>query len=252
MGRWLGFSKEAICFSFFHTHSWGISTFLQKEIWEKADGGDGETRDKKKERIPQRDVRLVNWLVSQPDRLAGLIWETSLSLPLFIFFLLPFPHSFLIKHIHNISFKQEVNVSLACKHRDIDTQTQFLKTDRTKSLGSLHAPRRREMKTKTIRKKREGERESGMSVKKREMERWRGRKWEQPLSSKMSQQPFYQIQTKGNTWLALDQQREWVCVRSYGSIYVQAFQICPYEYKHVYNGCCVDVYSKESCLCFRP
>lgn len=43
-----------------------------------------------------------------------------------------------------------------------------------------------------------------------------------------------------------------VCVRSYGSIYVQVFQICPYEYKHVYNGCCVDVYSKESCLCFRP
>lgn len=82
------------------------------------------------------------------------------------------------------------------------------------------------------------------------MERWRGRKWEQPLSSKMSQQPFYQIQTKGNTWLALDQQCAWVCVRSYGSIYVQAFQICPYEYKHVYNGCCVDVYSKESCLCF--
>lgn len=159
MGRWLSFSKEAICFSFFHTHSWGISTFLQKEIWEKADGGDGETRDKKKERIPQRDVRLVNWLVSQPDRLAGLIWKTSQSLPLFIFFLLPFPHSFLIKHIHNISFKQEVNVSLACKHGDIHTQTQFLKTDRTKSLGSLHAPRRREMKTKTIRKKREGERE---------------------------------------------------------------------------------------------
>lgn len=115
----------------------------------------------------------MNWLVSQPDRLAGLIWKTSQSLPLFIFFLLPFPHSFLIKHIHNISFKQEVNVSLACKHGDIHTQTQFLKTDRTKSLGSLHAPRRREMKTKTIRKKREGERERDECKEKRdgEMER---------------------------------------------------------------------------------
>lgn len=112
MGRWLSFSKEAICFSFFHTHSWGISTFLQKEIWEKADGGDGETRDKKKERIPQRDVRLVSWLVSQPDRLVGLIWKTSQSLPLYLS-LAPMSSLFL-NQTHPQDFFQTGSKCLTC------------------------------------------------------------------------------------------------------------------------------------------
>lgn len=79
-------STEPICFSSFHTHSWGISAFSEKKKKKKKNQSEKEERerDKKKESVlfPAETSDQRAGLFHNQPRLAGLISETSQSLPL--------------------------------------------------------------------------------------------------------------------------------------------------------------------------
>lgn len=97
-------------------------------------------------------------------------------------------------------------------HTHVNTHT--LKNRPHKRLGQLACPKDMEMKTKTIHR----DRERRMSRwGKEEIAKWRQGKWEQPLCSKMSQQPFKKTKVKEIC--------DWVCqmlsVWPYCSISVQ-------------------------------